>query len=332
MDVENEFLQRIVKYLNDPTDEAVRAEVENWRGQSIANERYFLDVERIWNSSSELALYPTLDISQATQRLAHRLAMTDRFRDNSNSASPFTWFLRAAAVLAVFAVAWWSINKMTNARYLTVTTLGKMDSVKIADGSQVFLDANTTLLYPDKIKGDERKVYLTKGNAFFDVAKDARRPFVIDLGNSRVTVLGTSFNILLTEKEIEVSVTEGTVLFSKGESSKDATRIQAGEGIVYHRNSGLVDQIDATNSNADSWLTRHLNFKDASLDEVLASIEKMYKVDIRLEDSIANFKKFNADFSGDDLQEVLEILEATYPIDIQQRDSLLIIKSNTSRK
>lgn len=326
--METKFLQRIVTHFNDPGNHEVREEVLAWRTKSPENEKHFLEIEKIWLTTSELKYYPAVDVQAATDRLAERLKLSERFRE-TQGISPLTWFLRVAAAIAFFSIAWWSYTKLTGVHYLTLTTNTSVDSVKLADGSRVFVDVNTTLLYPDRVKGDERRVFLTRGNAFFDVAKDPDHPFVIDLGNSTVTVLGTSFNILLTEKEIEVSVREGTVRFNAGAQAEST--ITAGKGIVYHRNSGEISQVDAVNSNADAWLTRDLNFKDASLAEVLSSIEKMYKVDIQLEDSIANFKKFNANFHGDNLQEVLEVLEATYPINIRRSDSTLVISSTQNK-
>jgi transmembrane sensor len=328
-DLETQFLQRIVTHFNDPGNNEVRDEIRTWRAESAENEKYFLEIEKLWLTTSELKYYPTLDVQAATDRLAERLRLSERFKESPQLVSPFTWFLRVAAAITVLSVAWWSYTKLTGGHYLTLTTNTQVDSVKLADGSNVFVDVNTTLLYPDRIKGDERRVFLTKGNAFFNVAKDPEHPFIIDLGNSTVTVIGTSFNVLLTEKEIEVSVREGAVRFNAGE--QPAATITAGKGIVYHRNSGKIDQVNAVNSNADAWLTRDLNFKDASLAEVLNSIEKMYKVDIQLEDSIANFKKFNANFHGDNLQEVLEVLEATYPINIRRSDSTLVISSTQNK-
>ncbi len=323
-DLETRFLQRIVAHFNDPGNSEILDEIRAWRAESQENEKSFLEIEKLWLTTADLKHYPVLDVAAATDRLAERLRSSERFLETRH-ASPLTWFLRVAAAITLLSVAWWSYTKFTSVHYLTLSTAEKVDSVKLADGSRVFVDANTTLLYPDRIKGDERRVFLTKGNAFFDVARDPGHPFIIDLGNSIVTVIGTSFNILLTEKEIEVSVREGTVRFNAGQ--QPGATITAGKGIVYHRNSGEIDQVDAVNSNADAWLTRDLNFKDASLAEVLNSIEKMYKVSIQLEDSIANFKKFNANFHGDNLQEVLEVLEATYPINIRRSDSTLVISS-----
>ena len=323
--MEKQFLEQIVRHLNDSENDAARVEVAAWRNESDENEKLFLTLQRIWDGSAELRNFPVVDVEAATERLNERLRLSDRFTENIDQSRFTSWFWRIAAAISFFCLAWWSYSKFTSVHYLTLATSVNVDSVKLADGSRIYLDGKTTILYPDRVKGDERRVFLTRGNAFFKVKKDASRPFIIDLGNSTVTVLGTSFNILLTEKEIEVSVSEGTVRFDA--ATTNASTVTAGRGIVYHRNSGQVDNVDVTNTNAASWLTRDLNFQDASLAEVLNAIEKMYKVNIRLDDSISDFKKFNAKFHGDNLQEVIEVLQATYPIDVRREDSLLIVKS-----
>jgi transmembrane sensor len=105
---------------------------------------------------------------------------------------------------------------------------------------------------------------LSKGNAFFDVARNKKIPFVVQLNQSIVKVLGTEFNIALSYGKVELSVNEGAVLFQP-ELVDTYAILTAGKGLIYDERSGSIDSVDVTNKNADSWLTGKLKFTDASL-------------------------------------------------------------------
>jgi ferric-dicitrate binding protein FerR (iron transport regulator) len=249
--------------------------------------------------------------------------------EEQTQATPlYKWFLRAAAIVVAGMVGYWLFSREEN--YLNKqTALGVNDSIRLSDGSTVFMDELTQVQYPEQWKGGKRRVRLEQGNAFFSVTRDTERPFIVQLDESSVTVLGTSFNISANAEEIAVSVKTGTVVFETGTAAGKSV-LSAGRGVVYRRNSGTLKAVDVTNSNADAWLTHELKFADASLQEVLESLEQYYKVHISVEDSIANFKKFNASFRNNDINQVLDVLEATYPIRVEHKDANVIIRGHPS--
>ena len=328
MNVEEEYLRKIVQLFNDPADATLQGDVEKLRAQSPAHETFFQEVQKLWISSSELRDIDIINVAEATERLSVKLKQTQRYidRHETKEVSLYTWFLRVAAAVIIGAIGY-SVYYFRPATYITrATETGVLDSLILSDGSRVSLDENTVIKYPEQFSGGERKIHLEKGNAFFSVAHDKEHPFIVQLGQSNVTVLGTRFNIQSTDREIYVSVKTGSVMFKSG--AEDKSVLTAGKGVVYNKVTETLTAVDVTNKNADAWLTHELNFKDASLREVITSLEHYYKIRITLNDSIANFKKFNARFKDNGLQEVLDVLEATYPIKVERQNSLIIIKSN----
>jgi len=328
MNVEEAYLRKIVQLFNDPTDAALQTDVEKLRAQSPAHDAFFQEVQKLWIASSELRELDNINVAEATQRLSLKLKQTQRYaeRHEAKAVPLYKWFLRAAAVLVVGAIGY-TAYVFRPVNYITkTTTAGVVDSVVLADGSHVSLDENTIIKYPERFTGKQRQVALEKGNAFFSVAHDKAHPFVVQLGQSHVTVLGTQFTIRDTDREIYVSVTTGSVMFES--AADDQSVLTAGKGIVYNKLTATITPVDVTNKNTDAWLTHELNFEDASLREVITSLEQYYKVRITLADSIANFKKFNARFKNSELQEVLDVLEATYPISISRKNNSIIIKHN----
>jgi transmembrane sensor len=328
MNFEEDYLRKIVQLFNDPANAALLAEVGKLRSQSPAHETFFQEVQKLWVSSSELKDIDAINVAEATERLSAKLKQTQRYIDRreAKEVSLYKWFLRVAAVAIIGAIGY-GVYFFRPAALLTKTTpAGTQDSIRLSDGSKVSLDENTTITYPGEFSGNERKISLEKGNAFFSVTRDKKHPFIVQLGQSSVVVLGTRFNITTTTDEIYVSVKTGSVMFESG--AEENSVLTAGKGVVYNRLTETLTPVDVTNNNADAWLTHELNFTDASLREVIQSLEHYYKIRIALNDSIANFKKFNARFRNSDLQEVLDVLEATYPIKIERKNSIIIIKSN----
>jgi ferric-dicitrate binding protein FerR (iron transport regulator) len=330
MNVDEEYLRKIIQLFNEPDNDILRKEVDTLRASSDAHDAFYQEVLKLWNTSAEIKALETISVTEATERLSVRLRDTQpRVSEEQTQATPlYKWFLRAAAVVVAGMVGYWLFPREEN--YLSKqTALGVNDSIRLSDGSTVFMDELTQVQYPEQWKGGKRRVRLEQGNAFFSVTRDTERPFIVQLDESSVTVLGTSFNISANAEEIAVSVKTGTVVFETGTAAGKSV-LSAGRGVVYRRNSGTLKAVDVTNSNADAWLTHELKFADASLQEVLESLEQYYKVHISVEDSIANFKKFNASFRNNDINQVLDVLEATYPIRVEHKDANVIIRGHPS--
>lgn len=328
MNLEEEYLRKIVQLFNEPGNPLLQKDIEKLRAQSPAHETFFQEVHRLWVSSSELKDLDSINVAEATERLSVKLKQTPRYvtRHEAKEVPLYQWLLRVAAIAIIGAIGYGVYYFTRPSALLTkTTTTGVSDSIRLSDGSKISLDENTTIRYPEAFVDSERKISLEKGNAFFSIAHDKEHPFIVQLGQSSVVVLGTRFNITVTADEVYVSVKAGSVRFESGAEEKSV--LTAGKGIVYNRLTETLTAVDVTNQNADAWLTHELIFTDASLREVIHSLEHYYKIRVALTDSIANFKKFNARFKNSELKEVLDVLEATYPISIERKNSLVIIKS-----
>jgi transmembrane sensor len=328
MSVDEAYLRKIVLWLNEPGDLALQQEIDTLRASSPDHEALYQEVLLLWQTSSEIKSLDHIPVAEATQRLSSKLQLTERYIQGQEVPAPaYTWLWRAAAAVIIGMAGYWLYPSRVD--YITKHTGDDVgDTVMLADGSAVFMDEKTTMRYPQQWSGDERRLHLDEGNAFFSITKDKEHPFVVELEGSSVTVVGTSFNISATPNEVYVSVKTGTVIF-EGDAAAGKSVLTAGRGIVYHRGSAKLQAIDITNANADAWLTHELRFTDASLQQVLQSLEHYYKVNISVEDSITNFKKFNATFKNNQLHEVLDVLEATYPIEAETSNAHVVIRSHT---
>ena len=311
MPQDHESLDLVARYLNSPDNPSLLLEITTFRSASAANESYFLEMEKIWNYSQSAALLEQVDVKVSARKLQKNL------NQPTVKLSPkFTWLKGIAASLFVLVVGYWVYVESNTPTYLIKTTAkNQIDSVKLSDGSVIILAENSELKYPDKFGSTTREIFLSKGQAFFKIAKDAAHPFKVNLNKSDVTVLGTSFNIKLTDSSIVVGIKTGRVLFSPYKGGAHAI-LDAGEAITYDLKGNAYITTNA--QNLDSWLTNELVFVDTPLEEVCKQLSNYYGVVIKLQNDKYTGKKLNAKFNDQTLNDVLIILNETYNIKINK--------------
>lgn len=199
------------------------------------------------------------------------------------------------------------------AAYNTLTNPRGSRPLKLAlsDGSVVWLNVASTITYPVSFTGNERKVQID-GEAYFEVAKNEKMPFIVQKINSdvQVKVLGTHFNINAYEDEQQIKVTllEGSVQVSvvSGQSSV----IKPGQQAVITNNSPLTIHNSPDLEEVVAWKDGRFYFEGADMKAIMRQLEKWYDVDIRYEADIKY--SFVAKISRDvNISEILKIFEST---------------------
>lgn len=312
-----EYLDLIVRYLNNPEDEILHAQIISFCAESKSNESYFKDVERIWKLSSSSARLDLLNEKQSVANFRRAL--------NKISGTKFhtlKWLSGVAATILLVSTIYLVFNKANHADLLSLTTGSNIDSVKLSDGSTVILAENTIVKYPKVFNLESREIYLSKGKAFFKVTKDPKHPFSVTMGNSKVSVLGTSFNIDYSPNKINLDVKTGRVMFSPYLNGATSILI-AGQALTFSIEKKQFTTRES--QNADSWLTKELIFIDTPLEDVCDQLSELYQIQINLKNNQALVKKFNANFKGNTLDEVLEVLKETYGLKIiKNKDSIIL--------
>lgn len=191
--------------------------------------------------------------------------------------------------------------------------------ITLPDGSTVILHAGSKLEFPDAFTGTSREVQLS-GEAYFDIRRDSLKPFIINTGKLKTTVLGTSFNIKAYPglPEITVSVTRGKV------KVEDARKVLAvltpDQQIVYNTEEETASQ-QTINANAKiSWTTADMTFENATFETIAANLSRRYQVNIQFSNEALKQCQIRVSFSGtESLKEVLDVIcqvrNATYTIE-----------------
>lgn len=179
-------------------------------------------------------------------------------------------------------------------------------SIVLSDGTTVWLNAASKLEYPDQFASDERRVKLM-GEAFFQVAKDASKPFRIEVENSVIEVLGTSFNVNAYQKEINTSLVEGKVkILSQGREAY----LSPGNEAIVSPDKIRIQPADIQKNTA--WQRGEFLLDGSSFEEIISQISRWYNVDFVNAQDITLNNRFSGTLSRESrLSEVLKILAYT---------------------
>lgn len=206
---------------------------------------------------------------------------------------------------------------------------GKRFELKLSDGTQVHLNAGTSLKYPVKFLKGQRKVFLN-GEAFFDVSKDSLHPFVVKSDGLDVRVLGTHFNVSSypEDKRTEVVLVEGSVGMNEQSENFDeqsSTILRPGFMGTFDKQNGKISKEPVVANIYTSWIKGELVFRNLTFENILRKLERHFNVTISNNNAALAKEIFNASYGNVKLKKVLEDLKLTYEIDYSiDKDKIII--------
>lgn len=194
------------------------------------------------------------------------------------------------------------ITKTNNAGIKTLLTL--------EDGSKIHLNSSSKITYPNRFSDSIRSVSL-EGEAFFDVAEELR-PFVVDLGNAQIEVLGTTFNASKSSKDkLEVALVSGKVKVNDRKGNQvillPSEMLTIGEGGEFHKSK--FDSLEIT-----GWKDKNLVFRNDNFLSVKSKIEKWFDVEVKLSGRLRKNWAYTGNFHDETLINVLEGIKHTSEI------------------
>lgn len=192
----------------------------------------------------------------------------------------------------------------------------------LADGTSVWVNANSELKFPTKFNESDRKVYL-KGEAYFEVAKDAKRPFYVVTSNGTVKVLGTHFNVSAYGNSSKTTLSEGLVEVSKAGQSEI---IKPGQKVEI---KGDEIQVKKANLQKDlAWKNNEFYFKKDNIVDIATQLKMWYDLEISLASDVSLTETYSGEIKRDSkLSEVIKMLEFVSNLKFElNRNKLLITK------
>jgi transmembrane sensor len=229
--------------------------------------------------------------------------------------------LLASVMSLYFYSTQWSIPRYS-------TGVGGLDIVPLEDGSQVMLNTNSRIRVA--LTETERRIELDKGEAFFEVAKDRQRPFVVLAGDRRVVAVGTKFSVRRHDNGVEVIVTEGRVRLESSDNSpaQPATQLDAG-AIARTANSAVMvkAQSPADVEQFLSWRSGYLRFRDTALADAVAEFNRYSKRKIIIADASISSIRIGGNFRTDSEEAFLWLLQNGFPVVVEQAEEQVVLKA-----
>ncbi|WP_430809644.1 MULTISPECIES: FecR family protein [unclassified Carboxylicivirga] len=202
-------------------------------------------------------------------------------------------------------------------------------SLTLADGTKVWLNAESSLEYPTYFSSATREVTLD-GEAYFEVSKDTTRPFIVKTKGAAVTVLGTAFNVAAynTEKTVTTTLVRGSVSFAseKAEDSESVILKPGMQGVINAEQKGIeVKTVDPAVYVA--WKNGEFRFERMTLEEIFRTLQRWYDVDVVYHNELAKSKRFTGDLERyEEINTHLNMISLTTNVQFEIKNNVVYVK------
>jgi transmembrane sensor len=317
-------IQLLARFLAGETDTNEETAVKYWLDKSEMNRSEFKELEKVWNTLGKTKASQQIDIDKEWSYLQSRVNSSDA-RGKRFSLVPL---LRIAALFVlVLGLAFLGVHYFSQK---TVSTqLAETTKIVLPDGSKVTLNADSRLRYKKNF-GKEYRTISLQGEAYFEVEKNPEKPFIIDLRNAEVKVLGTSFNVKAYKgmEKIEVTVAEGKVsVYEKKQPEKKVVAV-AGEKAEYNKQQKVIKKTENLDKNYISWKTRSIIFENDSLQNIITTLSNVYHISIVLRNPELKDCTLTTSFDDEELETVFQVLESALDITIEEEEDTIYISGS----
>jgi hypothetical protein len=224
----------------------------------------------------------------------------------------------------------YQLDKNTESTDLTYNTLKTPKGVRyklvLADGSAVWLNAESSLKYPVHFSGKQREVFLTEGEAYFDVEKNKEKPFIVNFSDHKIEVLGTEFNVkAYNEEDFEqITLVEGSVSISNDEVS---VLLKPNQQARLHKAKAEVSVESVNTDLYTAWKDDVFMYKQERLAVIMRDLERQYDMSIFYESQDMKEKTFSMRVSKpNSFNEILDYLETTEKVRFEIKGNTIIVK------
>lgn len=315
------------KYLSNSATADEMKELDEW----IASNEDFHDwlENQVDNSSAEMDAEKQADI---LAKIHEKIAVQSKQKFVLPGWAKTVAAVALIVLMAVSAAIYFRSNQPNMIQYAEIGALrGQKASVTLPDGTKITLNSESTLKYSTNYNQSDRAVELV-GEAYFEVAKNKKIPFVVKAGKLEIEAKGTAFNIKAypTDNSISTTLTEGKI---EVKTPVDVLNMIPNERMEYNNTDQTFRKLTLTDAvGSIGWLNDELSFENATLAEVVANFSRIYNIDIQFASESIKEQRFTGKINNNSLLSVLRIISLTSPIRFEQKDSVVILYEVPSEK
>lgn len=321
----------LLSYIKGEASPEETDELLQWIEKDPEHNERLMKIRKIWNLSSSLSEFNKIDVSSDWQKVQDKIWNRGKIdvRIPLYRKMIYRYGRIAASIVIIMTVGFYILYRTglinTFQPMLTLQTTTEKSTVDLYDGTRVFLNENSTMVYPPKFFGKTRNIKIS-GEAFFEVARNEKKPFYISADEAMVKVLGTSFNVQAHSSEnlVVVSVLEGKVALYPKDKEELLIELNRNEEGVLKFDS--LSKSEFRDLNFLSWKTRKLVFDNTPVEEVILALEKHYKKSICLENVSGKEPMVTSVFNDQPFDEVLDELKILLDFSYQIRNDTVIMR------
>ncbi len=328
------------RFMSGDIDQALIDEFERWCALNPLHRSAFDEAMDNWASLAPLSEDTEIQnlLIDDIQACAPR---GRRWIKAPSLALAASFILAFGVLLGSFSTDDWGDEWMDDAGPIVAsysTDVGEQKTIVLSDNSIVRLNTDSRISV--SYDNEARSISLINGEAFFDIQKDPKRPFYVDLGDRTISVIGTQFNVYRGADGLTVAVVEGVVALKNNDSEQ--AHNGAEDVDAYHLEAGAVIKIDGRNqkeitfgsideaSRHADWTTGRVRFEELPLGDLVKEINRYIDREVSIADEELHSLNVNAVLDLDDVDTILTALQYSLPIQVtSDKDKVVIMSKNT---
>lgn len=324
----------IIRYLEGSSTLDEKQLLLQWLRESDKNLDDFNITRDLW-LSCEVALGDEAEINMSLNRLRQRI-LAGQQTEKAPRRRPFIgWYQTAAVILVLLGMGYWlSVQKPAEPQMYVqnqlITAKGSKGQFVLPDGSIVWLNTDSKLIYPENFSDGKREVELV-GEGYFQVVEDEKKPFIVKTGDLDVEVLGTSFDVSSYPymDKIDIVLLSGKVKVNSDIFSKPVM-LEPNQLLSFDKKDiGISLQSTKANLHID-WIKDRLVFDNTSLSDIIISLQGWYNVVIDCPKAYADKNRLSFTVRGENIDETLKAMSLIIPIKYTINENRITITlSNT---
>jgi len=284
-----------------------------WVDENEENKILFFESKNIFDAS--VSYNQVTDINESWQRLLQK--------KRKQTLQPYTIWYRiggyaAVGLIAVFLTSLFFFHRTQPegiaAKYIGGNGL-EADAVELPDGTRVNLGTQTTFHYETDYGKSRRIVYL-EGEAYFDVAKQKNKPFIVKVNGQEIEALGTKFNVMAYREDslLITTLLEGSVRLTTDNITQKTT-LEPNQQLIYNRNTQLTQVYKTDAQQFTAWTSGYYYFPEQSLKAILQRLSNVYGIECIVQSERLNKRIFTGTFyRGQNVKDIMEIINISIPI------------------
>ncbi|MCF6183344.1 MAG: FecR domain-containing protein [Bacteroidales bacterium] len=308
----DKHINLIIKHLSGETSENEEQNLQIWLSEDEKNRRLYDDYKKIWSLSQKehIQEIENINIDGEWQKFKQKVNFDNEKYSIKTEKKTFSFIRIAASILILISVGIAGIY-LFGGKEQKIVAFNEVKEAKLPDNTEISINKNSEIIYDKNFNKKERKVEL-KGEAFFKVAKNKEKLFIVKTESFYVEVLGTQFYVNSDYKNRQVVVKEGTVAVYQYKDKRDEIVLHAGDKAVFNKKENKILKIENTDNNYLAWKTKIFNFRNERLDNIFITLANAYNVHFEFVNPDLRKCRQTASFKNQSIDEILNVLEATF--------------------